>query len=193
MALSRNKTLRRRGGVAAFSCDSRTRVARFRTNVHLIEKMVERGIAVISQPPRPALKRGKRLRRVRSGGYADRFTGREAVATEREHNHASQGRSRSRRGAEHKAGCCRDLHRCGLPGSSYHPRGTLSSWRFGRYVHARRPHRLALPPGWTDALLFVRRWPHLLQGREAPSAEQTEEDRKSTRRIPVTVKTRMPS
>ena len=32
-------------------------------------------------------------------------------------------------------------------------------------------HRVALSPGWADALLFVRRWPHLFQGREAASAE----------------------
>src|SRR6202030_3151262 len=52
-----------------------------------------------------------------------------------------------------------------------HRRGAVSSWRLGRYVHAGSTHRVALPPGWADALLFVRRRPHLLQGREAPSAE----------------------
>ena len=46
-------------------------------------------------------------------------------------------------------------------------RGTDSS----QTLHAGRTHRVAFPPGWSDALLSVRRWPHLLQGREAASAE----------------------
>jgi hypothetical protein len=37
--------------------------------------------------------------------------------------------------------------------------------------HPGRSHRMARPSGWADTLLFVRRRPHLLRGREAASAE----------------------
>ena len=73
--------------------------------------------------------------------------------------------------AHHKAGRRRDLHRYRVPGSGDHCRGAVAPWRFGRYVHAGCMHGVALPPGWADALLFVRRRPHLLQRREAASAE----------------------
>ena len=58
-----------------------------------------------------------------------------------------------------------------LPGSGNHRRGAVAPWRFGRYLHAGGMHRVALPPSRADALLFVRRWSHLLQGREAASAQ----------------------
>jgi hypothetical protein len=105
---------------------------------------------------RPPLWRAQRLCFARSGRDAHPYdlSCREVVSTA-----SSTVRSRPASFAQEpgtQGWALLRLQRCGVPGSGYHSRGALSSWRFGRYIHTRRPHRLSVPPRWTDAVLSAR-------------------------------------